>query len=157
MVTSTSTPGSMLIEVICGQEIGGRLSIQKQKSKMGFFFGDFRAFIQLVIGTIEPTGLTSTLATESTAAAAAAAAAWQMATWHMPVAAQTPVWHSLANLHSSHLLDDVGGGVQVDKALVQLHLEAVKGVGTVTCRGGDAQGGTARWMGEWVAEVCRRK
>ena len=41
------------------------------------------------------------------------------------------------------VLDDLLGGVQVDDALVDLHLVAVPGVETVTARGltgGDAQG-----------------
>lgn len=42
----------------------------------------------------------------------------------------------------SDLLDNLGGGVQVDQALVNSHLELIKGLGTVTTRrlaGGDAQ------------------
>lgn len=69
-----------------------------------------------------------------------------------------------AHLHSGldgdgrDLLDDLRGGVQVDDALVDAHLEAVPGLGTLTARGlagGDAQhlGGQADGAGHLALEA----
>jgi hypothetical protein len=43
--------------------------------------------------------------------------------------------HSRLDRDGGDLLDDVAGGVEVNDALVDAHLEAVPGVGTVTARG----------------------
>ena len=40
--------------------------------------------------------------------------------------------HARLNVDGGNLLDDLGGGVQVDDALVDSHLELVPGLGTLT-------------------------
>jgi hypothetical protein len=54
------------------------------------------------------------------------------------------------------LLDDLGGGVEVNQALVDAHLEAVPGLGTLTARGlagGDLEGLGGQADGALDAEV----
>merc|ERR1719391_1278454 len=51
--------------------------------------------------------------------------------------------HARLDVDGGNLLDDLGGGVQVDDALVDPHLELVPGLGTLTARslsGGDPEG-----------------
>merc|ERR1712188_126116 len=51
--------------------------------------------------------------------------------------------HTRLDVDGGDLLDSLGGGVEVDDTLVDAHLEAVPGVGTLTARGlarHDAQG-----------------
>merc|ERR1719381_452683 len=51
--------------------------------------------------------------------------------------------HARLDVDGGNLLDDLGGGVQVNDALVDSHLELVPGLGTLTARslsGGDPEG-----------------